>query len=271
VAADDALIGAMASGARRRLEAIRDALVREMVQRLSRLDQSGGKLASERDSLDNARRIRSQVIELLREEGFPLVVSASEAAVVDAVELALGPAQKMKVAQLTGGIGVTLDAEAKDSIARSVSGVLDEVADAFGDAGDAIREAIDRGVNTGGSLADLQQEVADKLETTFGRAGSAIETAVRGANRLALVQQAERGAEAADVEMLYLYDGPRDGKMREFCARTHGRVYSLDEIKKLDNGTDLDVLVYAGGHSCRHRWSPITRDAAEAEGYEVIS
>lgn len=202
MAADDALIGAMASGARRRLEAIRDALVREMMQRLSRLDQSGGRLSSERDALDAARRIRSQVLALLREEGFPVVIAASEAAVVDAVELALGPAQKMRTAQLTGGIAVTLDAEAKDSIARSVSGVLDEVADAFGDAGDSIRAAIDRGVNTGASLADLQQEVAERLEVTFGRAGVAIDLAVRSAHQKAILDQGERGAEAAGVEVV---------------------------------------------------------------------
>lgn len=269
MAADDALIGPTASEAGRRLEAIRRALMLQIEALLMRLDQKGGTLASDRDALDNARRIRGQVIALIREEGLPLVVREGEAKIVEAVELMLGPARHLD-SPLGAGLSVSLDAQAKDSIARSVSGVLDDVSTVFGDAASDVRAAIDRGLNTSAPLGDLVENVRAKLDTTFARAQVAVETAIRGSARMTLIQQAERGADAADEAIVYLYDGARpDGKIREFCAEHFGKCYSLAALKRMDNGTSLPVVPYAGGFSCRHRLVPMTRDDAIEEGYEV--
>lgn len=269
MAADDALVGPT-SAARRRLEAIRSALVAEMQRLLMRLDQKGGALASTRDALDNARRIRTQVLALLREDGLPVVMGAAEAAVADAVELALGPAQRAKAASIAPGLSVTLDAEAKASIERSVSGVLDEVAGVFGEAAQEIRAAVDLGVSTGVSLSDLTQTIAERMDVTFQKAAVAVETAVRGAHRLSLVQQAERGAEAADIEMVYLWLGPSDSKNRDICSRNVGRAFTIDALKRMDNGTDLPVYPHLGAYNCRHVLAPMPREMAEEDGIEVV-
>ena len=41
---------------------------------------------------------------------------------------------------------------------------------------------------------------------------------------------------------------------RDFCVEHFGRVYTIDEISRLDNGQGLDVLTYCGGYNCRHIW-----------------
>jgi hypothetical protein len=63
----------------------------------------------------------------------------------------------------------------------------------------------------------------------------------------------------------YLYRGPNDIKNRPFCHKHVGKVYTLDQIKAMDQDPDilkssrplLPVLTYGGGWNCRHIWSPI--------------
>ncbi len=260
------------SGARRRLEAVREALLREMTLRLSHLNQKGGELVGERDALDNARRIRTQVLTLLREDGLPVVIGAAEAAIADAVDSALRSHVTMKASAGTGAAGVSMsfDADAKDSIARSVSGVLDEVAGVFADAGAQIREAIDVGLSTGSSLVDVTDKVAKALDVSFKKAGVAVETAIRMAARTALVTQAERGSEAIGEEMVYLWLGPVDSKTRPLCRENAGRAFTLDALKGMENESGLPVESSAGGWSCRHVLSPLLRSTAEQEGIEVV-
>lgn len=262
--------GVSVESARARIEAIRRAIIKEMESRLAKLDQSGGKLLSEKEALNNARRIRSQVLALLAEDGAPAVVSVAENKVAAAVDAAIGKG-KAEIIKDTGAksVAVSLDAHAKDSIANSVVGVLDEVAAVFKDAGKEIRRAIDVGVNTGSSLEGVTADVARAIDTSFSRAKVAVETAIRGAVRMALIQQSENASEATGVEMLYLYDGPEDSKTRPFCDKHVGKVYSLAKIKALANDDGLPVETFAGGYNCRHRLSPISREDAEAEGYRI--
>jgi hypothetical protein len=261
-----------ASEARRRLEAIRRALNADIAARLTRLNQRGGVLASEKDDLDAARRVRAQVIALLREDGLPVVIAAAEAQVMDAVDDVLRDVPRsMGRSPIAGPLDVTFDAEAKASIARSVSGVLDEVTAVFREGAKAMQRAVDLGVSSNASLAEVTQNVADAIDVTFAKATVAVDLAVRGAGQLAIVQQAERGGEAAGEEMLWLYDGARpDAKIREFCAEMVGRVFTLDALKGMDNGTGFPVVPHRGGPNCRHRLSPITREDAVAEGYEIV-
>lgn len=268
MAADDA-VGPVASAARNRLEAIRRALVAEMTSRLRRLDQRSGSLIADRDALDNARQLRRQVIELLREDGLPVVIGSAEAAVVDAIEVALGP-QFSTASLLVPALGVSLDAEAKAQIADTVAGTLDEVTTLFGDAAGEVRAAMDVALNTGAPIDALIDEVAQKIDTTFTKAQAAVELAVRGAASKATIEKAERGADAAGVEMVYVYTGPEDGKNRPFCERTVGKAYTRAALRRLRNDDGDSAEVARGSFGCRHFWAPMLREDAEAEGIDVI-
>lgn len=268
----DGGVGPIADDARRRIEAIRAALMREIEDRLRRLDMSGGKLVGEKDSLDNARKIRSQVLQLMRDEGLPVVIGAAEQRVIDAVETALRSHTPARGATLDAHsmVGITMDADAKDAIARSVRGVFDDIAAVFDEGEEAMRKAIDVGLHTAAPFDELVEGVRAAMATTFARASTAVETAIRAAARTVNVDQAVKGAEAVGEEVLFVYVGPSDGKTREFCADIVGKAFTVDAMQALDNGTDLPADKFGGGHGCRHTWSAITREDAEAEGIEVV-
>jgi SPP1 gp7 family putative phage head morphogenesis protein len=52
----------------------------------------------------------------------------------------------------------------------------------------------------------------------------------------------------------YKYFGPSDNRTRPFCAARVGKVYTLAEIKKWNNGSDRfsNVMSFMGGPRCRH-------------------
>lgn len=52
----------------------------------------------------------------------------------------------------------------------------------------------------------------------------------------------------------FRYEGPRGALSRDFCRARVGKVYTIDEIEKMDNGQNLPVLYFCGGYNCRHRW-----------------
>jgi len=41
---------------------------------------------------------------------------------------------------------------------------------------------------------------------------------------------------------------------RPFCRERVGKVYSIEEIRAMDNGQGLAVEYFCGGWNCRHRW-----------------
>jgi len=63
-------------------------------------------------------------------------------------------------------------------------------------------------------------------------------------------------AKQAGIEY-YKYDGPLNTNTRTFCRGHLGNVYTIDEIKLMDNGQGLSVLTSLGGYNCSHYWSPV--------------
>lgn len=268
MAADDAF--PFESAANARLQRIKEALMQEIVARLQRLDQSDGKLSSEREALANAARIRSQIVQLLKESGAGAVDDVADASIMDAVNAALASSAPAPTVDNGGMIGFSTDPDTRDSILRSVSGALDPVPGLFGDAASEIRAAIDLGINTGSDLQSVIAKVAERMDVTFTLAQTAVDTSIRGAMRMATIKQAERGAEAMGVTMLYLYLGPDDAKTRPFCEAHVGKAYPLEVLRQMDNGTPLPVVPYCGSYNCRHTLSPLTLEDAERDGYEVV-
>lgn len=275
MAADDGLIAPHSRDAARRLEQIRRALNVEIEALLRKLSTENGELVSTKDALAAARRIRTQVLSLLRQEGVPVVLSVAEVKIEEATDAALRAftpsVSASTVTMMDPSARGTFEAEARDSIERAVSGALDGVADVFEDAADSMRKVIDEGVSRSWPQEELIREVQGKLESTFAQATTAVEGAIKGVAVNTLVEMAERGAEATGDPVGFLYDGPEDSKTRDFCDRHVGKVYTREALERLDNGTGMPVTVLVGGWRCRHRLSPISLDMAREEGYVVVT
>jgi len=55
----------------------------------------------------------------------------------------------------------------------------------------------------------------------------------------------------------YIYDGVILAHSRDFCKQRVGRVYTIDELAKMDNGQGLPVTQACGGYNCTHHLSAI--------------
>ena len=64
------------------------------------------------------------------------------------------------------------------------------------------------------------------------------------------------------------YRGPDDSANRPFCDKHVGRIYTREEIEKLDNGQTSNVMLTGGGYRCRHHWRPVRREWLDDEVWE---
>lgn len=57
-------------------------------------------------------------------------------------------------------------------------------------------------------------------------------------------------------ESYYYYSGPDDDKTRQFCKLMLkiDKVFSQEEIDKISEELNYDVLEYRGAYNCRHKW-----------------
>lgn len=100
------------------------------------------------------------------------------------------------------------------------------------------------------SLTQLTGRVHLKIRKGKNLAEAVTVTARSSFNRTAAITKAKRAGVAQ-----FRYDGP--ASERDFCKRRLGKVYTLDEIKRMDNGQGLPVWQYGGGYRCRHRWTAV--------------
>ena len=62
-----------------------------------------------------------------------------------------------------------------------------------------------------------------------------------------------------------LYVGPVDSKIRPFCLARVGDIFTVEEIRKMNNGQIPDVLINGGGYNCRHRWIAVDNKFSVSE------
>lgn len=101
--------------------------------------------------------------------------------------------------------------------------------------------------------------IIDNLgDAAFRHVKTELNTAGMAFQRLTHIKKAEKAGITK-----FLYVGPDDERTRPFCAEHVDRVYSLEEIRAMDNGQGLPVEVYGGGYNCRHHWRPISDELAD--------
>ena len=116
-----------------------------------------------------------------------------------------------------------------------------------GDDLDTVAERIRR--QSGGSIGRAMTEARTQL-AEFDRAVTAV------------------NAEAAGAEV-FAYLGPKDAITRPFCRVLVDKVFTREQVGRLDNAqTVVSPIISGGGYNCRHSWSPLSEAAAGAMGLE---
>lgn len=227
-------------------------LERDLLAILLRLDTVPSEDSLLRAQLQTRAAVLRQIQNRLIAEGEQLISVTGQRAVE-------------AVAAVLGAPSDTLQTNIKRELDAIVDGQLAEVSNQFKLAQDEIRDAINKGILSGGSLAELVQAVQQKMSTTYSRASAAVDTAIMAAGRLAVYSDALDSG----VEFVWVYVGPRDDKNREFCKAWVGK--ACTDPSKLDNKQNLPVEAFAGGYNCRHSWAPSTIEDAIAQGIEILT
>ena len=140
-----------------------------------------------------------------------------------------------------------------------VEKITPEFAKIGGELNADIYRAVDRGLRNNLSMAEISALL--KRTANFGgyRARTAARTAKMGKIR---IEYLENHLKAGCRE--FEYAGPTGAsssadKPRKFCQEHLGKIYTVEQLLKLDNGQGLPVIIYMGGYNCRHKLKAIYR------------
>ena len=100
----------------------------------------------------------------------------------------------------------------------------------------------------------LASAIAPEIERSVRQARSLVDTSLSIYSR-----QVEATQATGKADEVYLAVGPVDAKVRPFCLKHVGKVYTRKTIDQLDNGQMPNPYLTFGGHNCRHRWIAVSR------------
>ncbi len=123
----------------------------------------------------------------------------------------------------------------------------------------AMREKFDKGVfevvRRGLVRGESEQTIQDRIKRLGRTQGQHIAT-ISNTIQIGIARQGAMEQATSNGAKYYRYTGAKTNA-RKFCDKHIGKVYSIDEIKKMDNGQGLPVEYFCGGYNCRHRWVAI--------------
>lgn len=87
---------------------------------------------------------------------------------------------------------------------------------------------------------------------------------VQNTIRLGIARQGVIEQSLANGVRYFRYAGASH-RARPFCRERIGKVYSIEEIRAMDNGQGLPVEFFCGGYNCRHRWVAVVPGVLKVE------
>jgi hypothetical protein len=112
----------------------------------------------------------------------------------------------------------------------------------------AVVDMIRHGVKAGATNEEIARPLIRKLNVFKKNAETLANT-----GRLSLIRNDAVNKSLEAGAKFFKYMGPASG-IRSFCSDHLGKVFSIEEIRQMDNGQGLPVESYCGGYNCRHRW-----------------
>lgn len=221
-------------------------LVRQLLAEWDVDDQD--RLISASANLGRAIGFRNQVRQLLERAGFTdLAVRASDAPLAKLTAMVLETSKIANTAAAMTPSALQMVEAFKELRLADLLKLRDDLAR------DLSRAVFD-GVLGLRPVDRLVLDVSDRLEVSARQARTIYDTAVSTYSR-----QVDQLQATGDKDEAFIYVGPVDDVIREFCAEWVGKVLTRDEIDDLDNGQLPDVFLTGGGYNCRHAWKRVSR------------
>lgn len=233
---------------------------RELARVLSALERD--LLAMIADIRDNKRsvlaragrllRLRTELRNALTDAGYSTLVTR---ATIDAVDRMATVARESSLIAASSRLG-TLSPERLHVLAQVMRQDLLGVGDAL-----ALQlwRATALAVYSNRPSAAIVAALAKVFEKSRAQAQTLFDTSVSVLGRQIVAAEPKESAEQA-----YLYVGPVDGVVRDWCLEHLGKVYTKDRIEAMDNGQLPNPFLTAGGYSCRHSWMAVSDPALKA-------
>ena len=140
-------------------------------------------------------------------------------------------------------------------------------------AANALYRAVSQHLAGSRDVRDILRSLTKTLDREAHEVGAVFDTQVSIFGR----QVEDLRSQKLPPDQPYLYSGPIDGRTREWCLQRVGKIYTRDEIDRMDNGQIPNVFLSAGGYRCRHSFLAVESRALRelsntgqrADGYDA--
>lgn len=228
------------------LQDLAQAILSEIERVLASLDTREGQLESTTYNLRALEDVRRQVQQVALDQGATAIARLLDVELPDVIQASLDEA----------GLG-QFAPQITDDVLDFLDGLEQEVVKTLNDTTGDLARAIRRGVVGGSQTSQLLDAVARSLDTSLGRAATAIEGGIRRFNERVTTETAR------DLGFYYVYIGPDDAKTRPYCQPRVGKVLTQEQA-------DAAVANVDGRWNCRHDLAPITLEEAQRLGLEFF-
>ena len=194
-----------------------------------------------------SRRQRRAIATALEQSGWPELAEVALAGPLEDI------AQRVLNVRAIGGSTGELTQVALLRLAALKSIAIDDLLREGEAITTRVNQAVLRGTFGRQQPAKVIEEVAKILDTSRARVQTLYDTSVSIYGR-----QVEAISAGDDPDTRFVYLGPVDAKVRPFCLRHVGKVYTRKDIDEMDNGQLSNVFLTGGGYNCRHTWTEIS-------------
>lgn len=204
--------------------------------------------AGKRSALAKVGRLlmlRKEIKAALDTSGYSSLVTR---AAIDVVDGMAGIAARSKIAQAGARLGQISPARLKTLAAlfrEDLLGIGQQMAH------QVWRSAV-LALYTNRPAPEIVGQLAKAIEKSRAQAQTLFDTQVSVIGREIVA------AEETTPDQAFLYVGPSDGVVREWCLEHLGLVLTKPKIEALDNGQLPNPFITGGGYNCRHSWLAVS-------------
>lgn len=195
-----------------------------------------------------AAQVRREIAVALDAAGYRALADAATADPLDRVAREVLRTRRLAGASANLSARIVVRMEALKALQ------LEELLDEGGEVARALYQATVRGVFNSRPPADILADLVSVIDDTEPHIHTFYDTSLSIYGR-----QVEALQAGDDEETMFAFMGPVDLKTRDFCRKHVGRVYTREQIDRLDNGQLDNVFLTGGGYNCRHQWIEVSK------------
>ena len=224
----------------------------EVIRLTARLNSKEGRLVSDRFNLGQVVTNREQVKALVEREA-PILVAQFGESLPDIVE---------EVLETYPDLGIYA-ADITDDLMRTFERGAAEIAEVLQkEVAAEVTTGLRLSLIGGADFEKLQQEIAEKLNTSRIRVSTLLASEIAGFQEETLRDVVKKRSELLGDTMYFLYEGPNDGKTRDFCQQRVGKALTQEAADSLKSAQRERF-------NCRHILIPIDEETRLELGKEI--